>query len=42
MLNATHVDAAEKVMQTGDKSTIGVGSARNFRLLPASPYDLKT
>jgi hypothetical protein len=41
MLNASHVGVAEKMMQDGNGGTTGVGSASNFNLLPANPYDLK-
>ena len=42
MMNATHVEIAEASVHTGNESTVGVGYARNFRLLPANQYHLKT
>jgi hypothetical protein len=42
MMNATHVEIAEAAIHTGNESTVGVGYARNFRLLPANEYHLKS
>ena len=42
MMNATHVEIAEASIHTGNESTVGVGYAKNFRLLPANEYHLKT
>jgi hypothetical protein len=42
MLNATHIEIAEAAIHTGNESTVGVGYARNFRLLPANQCHLKT
>tara|TARA_R110002003_G_scaffold1122_3_gene22465 strand:+ start:6464 stop:8656 length:2193 start_codon:yes stop_codon:yes gene_type:complete len=41
MLNATHVEIAEASIHSGNESTVGVGYANNFRLLPANEYHLK-
>lgn len=42
MLNATHVEIAEASVHTGNESSVGVGYAKNFRLLPANEYKLKS
>lgn len=42
MLNATHVEIAEAMLHAGNESTVGLGYARNFRLLPANGYHLAT
>jgi hypothetical protein len=42
MLNATHVEIAEASMRSGNESTVGVGYAGNFRLLPANDYELQS
>lgn len=42
MLNATHVEIAEGLIHAGNESIIGLGYARNFRLLPANEYHLAT
>jgi hypothetical protein len=42
MLNATHVEIAEASVHSGNESTVGVGYASNFRLLPANEYRLKS
>ncbi|KAH7389441.1 hypothetical protein DE146DRAFT_619935 [Phaeosphaeria sp. MPI-PUGE-AT-0046c] len=42
MLNATHIEIAEASIHTGNESTVGVGYAKNFRLLPANEYELKS
>ncbi|KAF2256468.1 glycosyltransferase family 90 protein, partial [Trematosphaeria pertusa] len=42
MLNATHVEIAEGLLHAGNESMIGLGYARNFRLLPANEYHLAT
>jgi hypothetical protein len=42
MMNATHVEIAEAVIHSGNESTVGVGYARNFRLLPGNEYQLRT
>jgi hypothetical protein len=42
MLNATHVEIAEAAIHSGNESSVGVGYARNFRLLPGNSYQLKT
>jgi hypothetical protein len=42
MLNATHVEVAEAAIHTGNESTVGVGYARNSRLLPGNEYQLRT
>lgn len=42
MLNGTHVKVAESMLHTGNASTVGIGYAENFRLLPANPYHLAT
>ncbi|KAH8730322.1 hypothetical protein GQ44DRAFT_607047 [Phaeosphaeriaceae sp. PMI808] len=40
MLNATHVEIAEGLLHAGNESAVGVGYAKNFRLLPANDYIL--
>jgi hypothetical protein len=40
MLNATHVEIAEASIHSGNESTVGVGYANNFRLLPANEYHI--
>jgi hypothetical protein len=42
MLNATHVGIAEAAIHTGNESSVGAGLARNFKLLPANEYHLRT
>jgi hypothetical protein len=42
MLNATHVEVAEGMLHAGNDSTVGLGYAGNFRLLPANAYLLDT
>lgn len=42
MLNATHIEIAEASIHSGNESTVGVGYAKNFRLLPANEYHLKS
>ncbi|CAI6338313.1 unnamed protein product [Periconia digitata] len=42
MLNATHVEIAEGLIHAGNESIIGLGYARNFRLLPGNEYTLTT
>lgn len=42
MLNATHVEIAEASIHSGNESTVGVGYAKSFRLLPANEYHLKS
>ncbi|CAO2658471.1 Nn.00g061940.m01.CDS01 [Neocucurbitaria sp. VM-36] len=42
MLNATHVEIAEASIHSGNESTVGVGYAKNFRLLPANEYHLRS
>lgn len=42
MLNATHVEIAEAAIHSGTGSSVGVGYARNFRLLPGNEYHLAT
>lgn len=42
MLNATHVEIAEGMLHAGNETTVGLGYARNFRLLPANAYNLDT
>jgi hypothetical protein len=42
MLNATHVEIAEASVHSGNESTVGVGYAVNFRVLPANEYHLKS
>ncbi|KAF2690599.1 hypothetical protein K458DRAFT_248977, partial [Lentithecium fluviatile CBS 122367] len=42
MLNATHVEIAEGLLHAGNESMIGLGYARNFRLLPGNDYGLAT
>ncbi|PVI07876.1 glycosyltransferase family 90 protein [Periconia macrospinosa] len=42
MLNATHVEIAEGLVHAGNESIIGLGYAKNFRLLPANAYNLET
>ena len=42
MLNATHVEIAEASIHSGNESTVGVGYASNFRLLPASEYHINS
>ncbi|KAH7084739.1 hypothetical protein BKA63DRAFT_399897 [Paraphoma chrysanthemicola] len=41
VLNATHVEIAEASVHSGNESTVGVGYASNFRVLPANEYHLK-
>jgi hypothetical protein len=42
MLNATHVEIAEGLLHAGNESMVGLGYARNFRLLPGNAYGLET
>ncbi|KAL1612299.1 hypothetical protein SLS60_000523 [Paraconiothyrium brasiliense] len=42
MLNATHVEIAEAMLHAGNETTVGLGYAGNFRLLPANAYHLDT
>ncbi|KAF2872781.1 hypothetical protein BDV95DRAFT_445673, partial [Massariosphaeria phaeospora] len=42
MLNASHVEIAEANLHAGNESSVGVGYARNFRLLPVNEYHLQT
>jgi hypothetical protein len=42
MLNATHVEIAEASIHSGNESTVGVGYASNFRLLPANEYHINS
>jgi hypothetical protein len=42
MLNATHVEIAEASIHSGNESTVGVGYAGDFRLLPANEYGLRS
>jgi hypothetical protein len=42
MLNATHIEIAEAAIHSGNESTVGVGHAGNFRLLPANEFKLKS
>ncbi|OAL47092.1 hypothetical protein IQ07DRAFT_515895 [Pyrenochaeta sp. DS3sAY3a] len=42
MLNATHIEIAEASIHSGNESTVGVGYAKNFRLLPANEYHLRS
>lgn len=42
MLNATHIEIAEASIHTGNESTVAVGYAKNFRLLPDNGYKLKS
>ncbi|KAF2027837.1 hypothetical protein EK21DRAFT_102284 [Setomelanomma holmii] len=41
MLNATRVETAEASIHSGNESTLRVGYADNFRLLPANDYRIK-
>ncbi|KAJ4294344.1 hypothetical protein N0V90_008034 [Kalmusia sp. IMI 367209] len=42
MFNATHIEIAEGMLHAGNESTVGLGYAGNFRLLPANAYHLET
>lgn len=42
MLNATHVEIAEGMLHAGNETTVGLGYAANFRLLPGNAYHLDT
>ena len=42
MLNATHVEVAEGMLHAGNETTVGLGYAQNFRLLPGNGYHLET
>jgi len=42
MLNATHVEIAEGLLHAGNETEVGLGYARNFRLLPGNGYHLTT
>ncbi|KAJ4365039.1 hypothetical protein N0V83_008655 [Neocucurbitaria cava] len=42
MLNATHVEIAEASIHSGNESSVGVGYAKTFKLLPANEYHLKS
>jgi hypothetical protein len=42
MLNATHVEIAEGLLHAGNETMVGLGYAKNFRLLPANSYRLVT
>lgn len=42
MLNATHVEIADASTHTGNESTVGVGYAKNSRILPGNDYNLQS
>lgn len=42
MLNATHVEVAEGMLHAGNETTVGLGYAQNFRILPGNAYHLAT
>ncbi|KAF1835109.1 hypothetical protein BDW02DRAFT_496778 [Decorospora gaudefroyi] len=42
MLNATHVEIASALLHAGNATMMGLGYARNFRLLPTNEYDTKS
>ncbi|OAG07384.1 uncharacterized protein CC84DRAFT_1053918, partial [Paraphaeosphaeria sporulosa] len=40
MMNATHIEVAEGMLHAGNETTVGLGYAGNFRLLPSNAYRL--